>query len=36
MNLDVYNFELDATDMKQLDSLDQNLVTAWDPTVDPV
>ena len=31
-NTDVFNFELDATDMKQLASLDKNYRTAWDPT----
>ena len=35
-NLDVYGFYLDAADMQKLDSLDRNLVTAWDPTQDPV
>ncbi len=35
-NLDVFGFELDSADMQQLDSLDRNLVTAWDPTTDPV
>ncbi|CAL8462232.1 g1763 [Coccomyxa elongata] len=35
-NLDVYSFDLDAADMQNLDSLDRNLVTAWDPTQDPV
>ena len=35
-NLDVFSFELDTGDMQQLNSLDRNLVTAWDPTTDPV
>ncbi len=35
-NMDVYTFDLDAADMQNLDSLDRNFVTAWDPTQDPV
>jgi diketogulonate reductase-like aldo/keto reductase len=31
VNLNVFSFELDQQDMKELDALEQNLVTAWDP-----
>ncbi|CAK0772186.1 hypothetical protein CVIRNUC_003937 [Coccomyxa viridis] len=35
-NLDVFSFELSPEDMKELNSLDRYLVTAWDPTVSEV
>ena len=33
-NFDIYNFELDTKQMRVLDSLDVNFVTAWDPSED--
>ncbi len=34
-NIDVFDFKLDASDMKKLKSLDKNLRTCWDPTDTP-
>jgi diketogulonate reductase-like aldo/keto reductase len=34
-NLDLFDFELQAVEMTHLDSLDEGLVTDWDPTHDP-
>lgn len=31
-NIDVFDFELDSTDMEKINSLDRNLRTCWDPT----
>ena len=31
-NIDIYDFELDTKQMRVLDSLDVNFVTAWDPS----
>jgi len=33
-NLDVYGFQLDTENMRVLDSLEENFVTAWDPSED--
>ena len=33
-NIDVYKFELDEGQMRTLDSLEMNFVTAWDPSED--
>lgn len=36
-NIDVFNFELSESHMQQLDDLECDYVTAWDPTrTDPV
>lgn len=36
-NIDVFNFELSDSQMQQLDNLECDYVTAWDPTrTDPV
>ena len=36
-NITIFEFELDADEMERLDSLEQNFVTAWDPSVtDPI
>lgn len=34
-NSDVFDFSISETDMAELDSFDQNLVTGWDPTTAP-
>jgi diketogulonate reductase-like aldo/keto reductase len=34
-NGDVFDFELSSEDLEQLDDLDENLVTGWDPTGAP-
>jgi hypothetical protein len=31
----VFDFEIDAADMKSLDALDEGLRTSWDPTNAP-
>lgn len=33
-NIDVYDFELSSGQMQELDSLEMNFVTAWDPSED--
>lgn len=33
-NANIFDFELDADDMKRLDALDEHLVTDWDPIAD--
>ena len=31
-NIDIFDFKLDAEDMKQIAALDENYRTTWDPT----